>query len=531
MILTVLLVAGLTFTFGLENRVDINLYDESNYLYSGTQIWDSGLPDSENAPLYAIWYLFLSFMEPDRIALYYLNYKLTTILLPILTYILLRRNTGSHLISLIISWLLLISRTNAMTWTRVSHFALVLILVTLLFIAHVRSLRWGFLLASVGSLLVSYIRPEYFLTYILSTLLLIAWIIRTHKNMAKPYLQALTAYGVLSAFFLCTLGVPITGNRGMVAFGQHFSLNWVLWNRVNINPWTNWGEILDRNFGPIHHISEAIAKNPTLFLKHITSNLLNLEILRVQDIFPSALFLNRIVLSVASLLLFGLLSVYLSHHSYKNLRILILNTRKNSQTHRTLLTSIGLFLLPGLVSSIIIYPRDHYLFGVNLLLAITLPILLMNPGLACRQIDRKPLFLGCMLILLLTPYLAQNQPAAEKPNQMTIHFIQSLSIDEHVNMLEAEGGFPYYLGDNFHRVAEYDKNAAFDCFRTDQKINMIVVSRTLLRDVRFKDDPEWQSFLANYDQFGYAQLNIPNTEIKLLLRTELLHEEIDSNLD
>lgn len=522
-IIVIILVAGLKFTFGLENTLDIGLYDESVYLYRGVSLWNAGLPSPAEAPLYAIWYFIISLLEPNRIMLYYLNYKLTIVLLPIITYGLLRGNTVSIPISLIISWLLLISPANALTWPRVSHFALFLILATFLLIGHKRSLLWSSLFASMGALLVSYVRPEYFLAYVLSTLLFVFLFIRDYKILEKQYLLGLMAYGLFSTLVFGALGLPIIGNRSMVAFGQHFSLNWVSWNGSDINPWTNWAEIVSLNFGSVNSIPEALTKNPSAFLKHITYNLLNFVKFTPKLFFSANL--NKISAIVVALLSIGLLTAYLSNTHYKRLVILISSVRKNLQEYKSLLIFVGLFLLPPFVSIAIIYPRDHYLLIFTYIIVIVTVILLTKNDFKQGQINLKKLFLLCVLIIIITPHFSKSEQSVQKSNLSTIQFIQSLEIDEPVNLLEAQGGYNYYLGSNYHRVAEYDKNTNYDHFGADRNINMIVVSKELLNDTRFKNDPEWQSFLANYRQFGYLQIEIPNTNRReMIVQADLLHK-------
>src|SRR5690349_8172504 len=81
-IIIIILLLGAMLASGLENAVDIGLYDESAYLYRGIQLLHNGLAVPAKAPLYSIWYFVLSLIQPDRIRLYYLNYKLTMIVLP-----------------------------------------------------------------------------------------------------------------------------------------------------------------------------------------------------------------------------------------------------------------------------------------------------------------------------------------------------------------------------------------------------------------------------------------------------------------
>lgn len=133
----------------------------------------------------------------------------------------------------------------------------------------------------------------------------------------------------------------------------------------------------------------------------------------------------------------------------------------------------------------------------------------------------KQLALLGALVIALTPYFA-GQAVENQPNKETIRFIQSLEIEEPVNMLEAQGGYRYYLGNNFQRVAEYDKNTDFDRFMQTRNINMIVVTNHLLEDTRFRNDVEWHDFLADYLSFGYVEMDVPNTDRRLLIRADLL---------
>src|SRR5215213_3201108 len=121
-----LLIAGLKFTFALENFWSLRLYDESAYLYAGVKLPALGLPSAEYAPLYALWYYALSLLQPDRIALYFLNYKVVTILPPILAFFLLRRYRVSLIVSVVISGVFLISNANLPVWPKPAHFALVI---------------------------------------------------------------------------------------------------------------------------------------------------------------------------------------------------------------------------------------------------------------------------------------------------------------------------------------------------------------------------------------------------------------------
>ena len=96
-----LAIAGWKFTYGLENYVDINFHDPSFYLLNGVTLHENGLPDAENGPFYAVWFYLLSLTQPDRIELFYRDYKLLTILLPLMIYLVLRRCSVSSIAALV----------------------------------------------------------------------------------------------------------------------------------------------------------------------------------------------------------------------------------------------------------------------------------------------------------------------------------------------------------------------------------------------------------------------------------------------
>ncbi|MGC8660517.1 MAG: hypothetical protein ACP5U1_15735, partial [Desulfomonilaceae bacterium] len=125
--LFVIILAGLVYTFRIEQFMDIALYDESVYLHSGISV-PNGFPSAEYAPLYALWYYFLSFLDHDTIKLYYLNYKVMTVLPAVLIFVVLRVNSVSRTVSFFCSCGFLLSAANFATVPKVSHFAILIIL-------------------------------------------------------------------------------------------------------------------------------------------------------------------------------------------------------------------------------------------------------------------------------------------------------------------------------------------------------------------------------------------------------------------
>jgi hypothetical protein len=520
LVIAVILLAGLKFTFGLEHALDIGLYDESNYLYSGLQLTTVGFPIGEGAPLYAVWYFLLSLFERSRIGLYYLNFKLMTILPAVLIYILLRRNRVSITASGIVSLFFLVSQANLPVWPKPSHFALSLALIVLIAVSSIRSLLWAALVAAIGGLLIAYVRLEYFLVYLLSSVLFIGSLIMGWRKLKPLTIVGLVAIVSISVLLLGTLGSPISTGKSVHVFGQHFSLNWVSWTGSNLNPWTDWEEIVNQNFGYVPSVWAALLHNPAAFLKHIAWNCLGLArrlpvlfFSHSNIIFPAGRFFKI----AEALVLIGLCGGYIfwTRKSWKG------NFKSNLSQYRVFLIIVAMYLIPGFVSAIIIYPRDHYLLLPGVLIAVTITSFVAKQTSGQEQSNYKRLLLYSVLVIALTPCFA-DQTNFKQENLETILFLKTLGIQERVNVLEAEGGYGIYVGDNYHRVAEYDKKTSFNQFLADRNIGMIVITDHLKNDTRFRNDKEWEFFLSNYASKGYREIDIPHTERKLIVRSDLL---------
>lgn len=530
-VIFILLLAGFRFTFRLESFLDIGLYDESDYLFGGVKLVDDGFPDTAYlplyAPLYAVWYYILSLLQPDRVKLYYLNYKVLSVLPSILLYVLLRRYKSSELIATLISFFFLICSANLPVWPKVSHFSLVLVLTSFIFACGVRSFASTILLACLGALSSSYVRPEFFLTFLLLLLLYIGLIIaRFGKLRLAREMIAFLAFASTSGFLISLFGLPLwrEDNRSFAAFVQHFSLNWVSWTGSELNPWTDWGEIVFQNFGDIQTIPAALISNPLLFAKHMASNLVG-TVRRILSLFSShsgvAFPDNQVFVRIERYLLLGVSALHVFHSRGKWLPKL----RENFEEHRGLLVLFSCYLLPSFVSTIVIFPRDHYLLLPGVLAIIATALFVVNSSEGKRELeDHKKLMLVGFLVISLTPYISY-QSTGKRKNVETVMLIKSLEIEREVNLLEAEGGYGIYVGDNFQRVAEYDKNTNFNAFLSDRKINMIVVTDRLRNDTRFRDDEEWKFFLSNCATSGYEKMNIPNTDRQLIVSKKLLSRD------
>lgn len=542
MIMIGLLLAGYKYTFGLEHLIDIGLYDESYYLLSGVNLLKDGLPYSEGAPFYTVWYFIGSLWQPDRIQLYFLNYKVLTLSLPVVAYILLRRKSVSWLPSAVMAFLFLLCYGNLPIWPKVSLLA-ILVILSFFIIASCFSMleaRLGILL--LGALTSSYIRPELFLSFLPLCALSVGVMFLRIQALLRQKQSREEQKGVVderqhrwrpisillftlltSGILISYMGMPMgSGNRSLIAFGQHFALNWVDWTGSPLSPWLDWEEIIKRAFGDVHTIGEALVSNPTLFFRHLGQNLIltplklvGLSFIHAPILLPHAGGYVEGYLLLAGV---GLLIFIYRARVIQNIQFNLSSDRDN----RLFLMTTICYILPGVISAMVISPRSHYLSISSILLPTLAATLLLANQKISGILTTKSLFVLLLIGIAITPSdPAWSRDTLATPHLDVIKFIQTLDITASAKILEAEGGYHIYLGDNFERVGEEQKTSHFHSFRRENGINMIVLTDKLRKDVRFVNDQEWQHFLENYEKWGYISMAIPRTDRELIVAEEL----------
>ena len=125
-----LIISGINATSGLEHYMDVLFWDESLYLSRGLSMFEY-IP-RDWGPSYSLWYKLLSVFIPDRVELYYFNFKLTTILLSISLFLLLLACGVQRILAFLFSLFFISSFINIPVWPRVSHFCIIVIITGIL---------------------------------------------------------------------------------------------------------------------------------------------------------------------------------------------------------------------------------------------------------------------------------------------------------------------------------------------------------------------------------------------------------------
>lgn len=513
--LLAILIAGLKYTLNLENLVDLTFADEGYYLFQGMNLHDGKIPGPTFGVAYSVWYFLLSFFQPDRVELHYLNYRIITILLPIVFFITTLRYRVPIFVATLAAFWLLISDLNLIVIPKINHFALITLLVAFAIMAN-WSRQWKLNLLTFTTFGISFMRPE--MLYV-SLLLLVITLLDNLRNR-RPLRDYAVPVEIALFMAVITLvyGAATEGNRSFVALSQHFALNWVEWNNSDLFPWSNYESIWQETFGTTQSIPGALRNNPEQFIRHMFTNAQ-----RFPGIAASLFFYHpSIILAQEQYALEGIIAAILLivglAFTYKQWLPFVV---ERWRTH-TFLLNFALFLvLMTLAQIIIIYPRDHYfpLFNTLLLLILVLTVSGQPHPHTPTRAEFGGTILVVLLFLLLIPSMFTYRGLYKgNHNYLTVQLLKSLSLTPSVesgqiHVLDPENGYYFYLDNRYQSIFPQAKNSNGDfyAFLEAQDFSVLVVSPLLQRDSRYKDDAEWLYFLDNPEEFGFFTMPVPDT--------------------
>lgn len=518
--LIVLVFLGITLLDGLQNRVDIQLTDDTGYLTLGLRITNGVLAGF--GPLYSLIFKVFKQIFDDPVQLYYAVFSILSIAPAVCVYIFLRSWSVNPIYALIISELFLFSGINMsfFTWSRISHFAICIILL------------WGALMTRIKepfqvlfslvfiSFLLGYVRPEFHLSWYASSILLLLWwvVVRQFKITSREAMFMVPS-AVFMLLFFYFIGNPMEGNRTYTAFAQQFSYNYCEWKNLNNYDWIQWADITQKEFGKFETLSQAYANNPDMFQKHILYN--------IQQYFFKAfaavrgIFFPESVVHIHSTLAWIIIGILLF------MRIIhvgpgtwTLQIWRLLKRHYILVFGILLLAVPSVVASLVFYTREHYLL-LQMPLFFLLIALILAPESA--KVTSMPAWLNFLLLPVTAVVLWLASPGLKDyktydvweeytypSNKKTIEALRVLNFQQPVNELDHEGGFFIYMGRNYKWVSPFKKEGTinFEAYLKKENINMVYVTKALLSNPLFRKDPSFQLFISSPESFGFKKVNL-----------------------
>jgi hypothetical protein len=336
----------------IKEVMDLTLYDEAKQLSDGLNIKKGILPSAEDSPIYSSWYAISSLFINDSIDLYYFNWYFLTVSLPLAIYLLLIAMRLNPLLSFTVSIIFLYSRFNYPLWPKTNSFGILIIIIAALifkktnFLTFRSKVDFYTFLFFIGA----FIRPEFLVSAVFYFLL-------NFKNFTLKINPMRIFYLTTSATFISLFGFPF-GNRVTAAFQQHFAVNYVERNNLDIIAWDSFDMIIKKTFGDGTNIFDYLLINPEAFLSHIIYNIKRIPISFLSYFKPyNEEFYVLAIVSCSLLFIFSIIINYYRKDIFKELLSSINYKHFFSDSNNKVIISL---IIPYFVTAVLIFPRGHY---------------------------------------------------------------------------------------------------------------------------------------------------------------------------
>lgn len=516
--LLILFYLGYKWQSNLSSVMDILAADEAEYLRNGISLFDKLYKDW--GPSYNIWYKFLSLFAHTKVELYYLNYSVTAIVSTLLLFIVLEKYEIQITVALFISGLFLLSEINIQTWPRVSHFVFILLLCGLFIAKHLRYHTQKLFLFSAIAVIAAYARPEIrpfaFLLFAISCLY---WF--KEKAPLKPVLffVAIAVFAFIA--FQLIYGSPASFYRGNVdrmyiAFCQHVAINQMVhFHDKSVDAMAGWRIYADRVFPQCDTFMCILKTYPGAVFQNIYLNISNYLITIISTLgsflFPVILIpKQKVFIAVCSIMIL-LMLVFLF---YKPFRIQLVDALKK---HRWQFLAVFIIGLPSMITSILIFPRMHYIL-CHIFLFIFVLAFIFSVLYKTLRLPSYTILLVIAFFIIISPtaknynFFRSNKDLANLCCQKYITYFNKDDKAKHVIFSDILN-FSYMLPDNYSDFSvEYNfkKGMQFDSVRLKDNIDIILVNENILKNPYLLKDSTWNIFLQHYDEFGFEKKAIYN---------------------
>ena len=507
-----------------DHWVEIGLYDESNAVnWSSTSFTLHALSNYEHSPVYLLYYKILRLFISDNLLLY---------------------TTGGYAIKVfcfctVIGSLLMLSRSSAftlmmggclllssllLTWPWVTLWA-----VSLAMIGIVAVLPLGSISAKLGafsfvSLVLTFCRPEWVLTFYL---VLVLWVVafgveavqlrRGGQTLVMAQWEGLA--GILFTTISVTLiGFPILsgGERAFVAFGQHFAIRAAAeMGSSTCDPSLLWKEFVNQAFPGANSVTEAWRINPARLRHHVSGNIKD-TLLALATPFreaASALFHRQRLIGI--LLCVGIPALVVAeifpHVTIAPASGVASETGRPQNLAGDLLV-IFLLLVPICIGVSVVYPRGHYILMLFILVAAAQARIIA----AYRRPDPR-IGMAVLAAALLLSVLVGRLPLSD---QQTLHIIQAL---RHLPqppqvMLELDGGWCIYVKPQCRTIYGWEVPADQDAgaYLTERRVDAVMLSDLFRECPPLVGRPSWMALAAHPEQFGFTPIQLAGRHTLLL---------------
>jgi len=499
----ILLCIAVRFSSEVPFWFDIAQSDDNDYMYSGFHFFENfSVLEADWSPLYQLWFYTIYLIVPDPTKVYYISMQMVGILIPVFSFLLLRRVQVTRWLATATAAFILASYAIWMTEPRVTSFA-ALILLVLWWATSFLKERWQRLWGmATSSLFFAYSRPEFFLVTIALSLIALTYLafslIKKSVNLGKgDYLFIILSSGV-TLLFLIWWGLPFSTTRSIYAFGQHYATN--VKHCITENTPLNmpWEEILARDFNDAKNMGDVIRANSLNYRRHLICNLQAFPKIFLKVAFGSAWGSSWLLIRIwIAFILYRLFT------HYKEIKRHLFWLWKRDFILFGIL-SLGVLTLDILF----IYPREHYLTLFSIIVWI-LGISLFGIFPSSKQnCWRQSIAIGLSLLLIIPSLgVLLEFEIPQKPVLKTVQTINALDLKEPLRLFATQPFQPprseVYFDEDYVPIRYKPSTISFGEYITTHQPNIIVITKG---GWQFRDDSSWIAFEENPEVFGFSQI-------------------------
>lgn len=503
---------SLLITNNIENHWDFIATDELMYLAFGKKLFQEIRFDWGFG--YNVWYKFLSLFNNNTVELYYLNYKILMVIVPLLLFILLVILNVQIELSFIVSLLFAISKLHITTWPFVSDFCISIFLLFFILQNYIKenSLKSILLLCMMWLLYLT--RPEYIIGVILTSI----WCIYLNRQNKLRWIFPL--FSVLIIYYVQANTTKLAGyNRDFLAFATHYAITYNIWYKPKDFTLPKYIMMGHKLFGHSYTLLGTFLYNPLLVLQHIIT-CFGMYLISMFKAFEDILlpgvwfkFLGKFrhvlfVLSWIPLFIF-----YKKQIKPQSLKI-----------DKFIFIAIILYYIPAMVPNFVIGFNAHYIQLHFILFIILIAIFFLS-----RIHINFPKWTFPIVVILflvfkpaLTKYPYQQNEMEESKNMPTkkvITYLNTINDGKKHIIISAQSNLCYAVDrQNFKGIDLISINKPFIQFINEKKVDYIYIDRAILKNEVLQADKEFVALLNNPTLYGYKKIQIKGSVNYLLVK-------------
>jgi len=509
-----LVLAGIRVYYNIYDYMDIVYGDEVIYMKTGLNITQDFNRDW--GPLYCLWYKLLSLFIHDSIQLYYFNFAFIALLASVMIYCAFLAMDIHPLVAFYFSLCFICSKAVVPMWPRVSLFAISILMAGILIVSRLRELYLRLLVFSIILLLASYARPELYLSFIISVTILILYYFSE-----KIYLKDFSPYHLV-VFILTIVLLHIVFQfpsnvyngypRNLAAFYQHYMVNMFYLKKATEYDWIYWKDAHKAIFGNSHTIFDIILHYPAAFSTHVLLNTKNyiIEIFakNICVIFPYFSGMNKLFIG-------GSFFIFITSILLLFIKEIRRQFKEALKAHIFYLIMLIIWGIPTLISSIVIFPREHYIMLNYFLFIIPLCLLvgILANYVSCLKTEKSMLIMGIFFIPFLSSaknyyFFLTDHDKNNMCSRKALEHIKNKHLNEHIQytFFADIHCFIGFLPNNFNEINtifDKTKDVPFNAILAYHKPDFILVNNCINYSPSLKDDVTWQAFIKNPYSYGY----------------------------